>query len=305
MKQSLLVLGGGCLLSAAGIGLFILGCGGGSASGSGGSSGGDGDFTGTLTFHNESGEALCGVEIVQGDHTASHMDRVEASGSIQLEIESNPEFLFVTSCDGDGFLYADNVSIDGDTYVFSDTSPQTFQARFDYLRQLNRMNTNPVMDDDAVRAQMHEALLMRARDQGWTDDPTVTLMASDDWTIMRNNVTSIITRRRIAGMVGHRFPDGHCGIQVHSFTEEHEGSDYTGSIRYESTAGNIYCGCTMVDWMENQAGGGGGSAASGGGGGGCTNTCSSANDGDCDDGGPGAEYDVCSLGTDCGDCGER
>ena len=38
---------------------------------------------------------------------------------------------------------------------------------------------------------------------------------------------------------------------------------------------------------------------------GCSNTCDYANDGECDDGGNGSEYDLCSLGTDCDDCGER
>lgn len=37
----------------------------------------------------------------------------------------------------------------------------------------------------------------------------------------------------------------------------------------------------------------------------CTNTCLYANDGDCDDGGPGSDYDLCSYGSDCGDCGAR
>ena len=37
----------------------------------------------------------------------------------------------------------------------------------------------------------------------------------------------------------------------------------------------------------------------------CENTCDSAGDGECDDGGEGAAYDVCSLGTDCDDCGPR
>lgn len=37
----------------------------------------------------------------------------------------------------------------------------------------------------------------------------------------------------------------------------------------------------------------------------CENTCTWANDGVCDDGGPGSEYSVCGLGTDCGDCGAR
>lgn len=37
----------------------------------------------------------------------------------------------------------------------------------------------------------------------------------------------------------------------------------------------------------------------------CNNTCGSANDTECDDGGPNSLYDVCRYGTDCGDCGPR
>lgn len=37
----------------------------------------------------------------------------------------------------------------------------------------------------------------------------------------------------------------------------------------------------------------------------CESTCRYAGDGECDDGGPGAQYSVCELGTDCGDCGPR
>ncbi len=37
----------------------------------------------------------------------------------------------------------------------------------------------------------------------------------------------------------------------------------------------------------------------------CLNTCRYAGDGECDDGGPGAAYAGCTLGTDCEDCGVR
>lgn len=37
----------------------------------------------------------------------------------------------------------------------------------------------------------------------------------------------------------------------------------------------------------------------------CTDTCTWAGDGECDDGGPGSDYSVCALGTDCADCGPR
>ena len=37
----------------------------------------------------------------------------------------------------------------------------------------------------------------------------------------------------------------------------------------------------------------------------CSNTCSDADDGWCDDGGPGSSFQVCSFGSDCIDCGPR
>lgn len=46
-------------------------------------------------------------------------------------------------------------------------------------------------------------------------------------------------------------------------------------------------------------------AGSGGGGALCTNTCASAGDGECDDGGERSLFSVCALGTDCMDCGPR
>jgi hypothetical protein len=40
-------------------------------------------------------------------------------------------------------------------------------------------------------------------------------------------------------------------------------------------------------------------------GGTCDNSCASANDGECDDGGPASQFALCGLGTDCNDCGPR
>eukprot|EP00966_Prymnesium_polylepis_P287418 6638370-Prymnesium_polylepis.1 len=37
----------------------------------------------------------------------------------------------------------------------------------------------------------------------------------------------------------------------------------------------------------------------------CQESCSYSRDADCDDGGPGAEFSICTLGTDCQDCGAR
>ena len=102
-----------------------------------------------------------------------------------------------------------------------------------------------------------------------------------------------------------------------------------------STPGySVYCGasdscwadgidCSTVQWCQGQyracdygytlvcgsspyctrSSGGGGST--GGMSGYCNDDCRFANDGDCDDGGPGSDYDLCDFGSDCGDCGTR
>jgi hypothetical protein len=67
----------------------------------------------------------------------------------------------------------------------------------------------------------------------------------------------------------------------------------------------------LIDVDDSPGGGSGGSGGSGGTGGSdepvelCDDTCYSPNDGDCDDGGSGSDYDICELGTDCSDCGPR
>lgn len=267
----------------------------------------DDDYTGTLTFTNQTSEPLCGVELITSEGYSHHDERVEPGASFQIEVPGAQPALFVTACEGDAFLHTHNVRLHSATYALTETERQTYSERFDYLRQLNRMGTGSVMSDPSLRAQMQAAVEEKARASSWTDTPSVTLIASPDWDIMRNNRTGIITRRRIAGLVGHRFPTGRCTIQIHVFEQIHDGSGFSGAVRYEGSAGNINAGCAMLDWMERQAGGGGSATAASGssGGGACSNTCDSANDGECDDGGPGAQYSVCALGTDCADCGAR
>lgn len=267
--------------------------------------GSDSDYTGPLTFTNQTSEPLCGVELVAHDGYSHHAERVEPGASFSIDVPGPQPLLFVTACEGDRFLYADSVRIHSDSYDLTEAQPQTFAERFDYLRQLNGMATGSVLNDATVQAQLQAAVEEKARGARWVDTPSVTLIASPDWDVMRHNRTGIITRRRIAGLVGHRFPDGHCSIQIHTFQQGHDGSGFSGPVVYEGSAGNIGAGCAMVDWMERQAGGGGSAAASTSSAAGCTNTCGSANDGECDDGGPGAQYAVCALGTDCADCGPR
>jgi hypothetical protein len=80
------------------------------------------------------------------------------------------------------------------------------------------------------------------------------------------------------------------------------------SVRRELENCGVSLGLTLNLGPGTTAGdtGGGGNAGGGGGGtAGCNDTCVFAGDGECDDGGPGAQFVECDLGTDCTDCGPR
>jgi hypothetical protein len=285
----------------------IMACGGASASGGSSSSDSD-DYTGSLTVQNGTGQAICGLEVIQNDGFVAHSEQIDAGGTVSVNVDSPASQVFATACDGSGFAFQGNVSSSESTISLGGGNEQSFQARQDYLFQQIRMSTTMPAQDSSLMAQFQSAIEIKARDTGWIDAPTILLIASD-WGIVRNRLTSIPTGRRIAALVGHRFNDGHCSLQVHTFAQTHDGNDFSGRIGYEGSSGNIYTGCTMVDALEG--GGGGASSASSAGssggssGGGCTNTCSSSGDGECDDGGPSSLYAVCGLGTDCDDCGAR
>lgn len=75
---------------------------------------------------------------------------------------------------------------------------------------------------------------------------------------------------------------------------------------YCCPTGSTYCGGGRYCLAGTVCVEGGGCRSTGGSGtGGCSNSCAYAYDGECDDGGPGAAYSVCALGTDCADCGTR
>ena len=61
------------------------------------------------------------------------------------------------------------------------------------------------------------------------------------------------------------------------------------------------CGDTVGVLTEQPGGSNSGSSSNSN----SDSTCSHRSDGDCDDGGPGSNYDICPLGTDTEDCGPR
>ena len=181
------------------------------------------------------------------------------------------------------------------------------------------------MIDPGLASTMLSVTQNHASRSGWSEEFVISFPGINDWVIHRNNITSIITRRTMTGILGATWPDGHCTIQQFGFEQIHDGSGFNGNITFAGVGPQWQVPCAYLDYMAGQSGvagpGAGGtvtgaaassssaapasSGASGGAGTVCTNTCGTSHDGECDDGGPNSLYSVCSYGTDCADCGAR
>jgi hypothetical protein len=181
------------------------------------------------------------------------------------------------------------------------------------------LNPRPISDwifftpqaDSELAALLHAALLDTARRESWHETFAFSLPLAD-WSPIRNRRTGIITGRAVQAAGFARWPDGHCTMQAFGYEQAYDGSDYAGPIRVGAST-QLDIPCAVLPYAADLPGASpsaetasrGARSAPASSGGGCTNTCRSANDGECDDGGPRSQYDVCALGTDCADCGAR
>lgn len=93
-------------------------------------------------------------------------------------------------------------------------------------------------------------------------------------------------------LLGRMALKGYCTVYVTCLILPRSQISYGGMrLTIILLLGLMFNGCLFKDDIEEGPG--------------CSNTCTYANDGVCDDGGPGSVYSLCPCGTDCSDCGTR
>ncbi len=295
---------------------LTFGCGGGQSRG--GTSGGDeGDgFRGDLTVENRSSHDVCRIRLdMAGDARFVEDVDLPSGGSTTIAISGAPERLIITECGNERSLFGNPLnffgSAIGDAEYPSDWTHERLvlhdagdapQGDFDSLA----LNPRPMSEwlfftesDPALSSTFHELLVAHASQAGWSETFERT-WSLNEWNVQRNQRTGIILGRTHQAVGFARWSDGHCTMQVFGFAEGHDGSSFDGNVRFDGTSTQLPIPCAILDHAS-----GGGEASDAATGGSCSNTCDSASDGECDDGGPGAAYSVCELGTDCADCGAR
>jgi len=99
----------------------------------------------------------------------------------------------------------------------------------------------PGMKNKALEADMIAAI----QQQGWKETPLRAVITSDEWRILRNQVTGIPLRRVLNGEVAVKTPAGKCRVFAIGIAQEHDGSKY-GKSRYYSVGDSYDIECDDV-----------------------------------------------------------
>ncbi|MCA9578171.1 MAG: hypothetical protein R3B40_15375 [Polyangiales bacterium] len=289
---------------------------------------------GAVTVENRSQLQVCSLMLMYDGGYATQEVELAPGASAQLDVQGDTNRLYVTECGGERSLLGHPMNWYGtpqgpaemlqnlqhDRIVLYDPGQAPADATD---HRAVALNPRPISDwifwqppaDSGLAQEFHQALLQKAQRESWSENLVFSVIISG-WSETRNRYTGILTGRSAQAAGFARWPDGHCTMQAFGYTQGHDGYDYAGALQV-GVSTQLHIPCAALEYAAGLAGaspnseaapgssGGGSAGGATTGGGMCTNTCRTANDGECDDGGPNSLYSVCQLGTDCADCGAR
>jgi hypothetical protein len=266
--------------SAAATPEFTMTLSGGGAASSGGSaaSGGSGGIaSGTITLENHTTAAICRVEADGGPRGRDALDlglRVAPGASATFEIQTALTRLWIVGCDGTVLFGGPNPSVTtpGSSYIRALTArtislepagasvaasgerhalaatPLPAEAYLDgVLDGLLRGHRDTMNEDRALRRTAFEALRAGGADRRWVETFLALRLTNADWNISRHRRTGIVMGRWFTGVALARFPDGHCQATPVTFRQQHDGSDFSGSIVLDTISANHYMPCAVAE----------------------------------------------------------
>ena len=135
--------------------------------------------------------------------------------------------------------------------------PKPFMNTIATIDKYNKSTFSGAKEDVALTQKVLAAAKAKAVASRWADTPRFARLASQDWIIYRNKRSGVVTHRAIQAYIGHDFGNDRCTVQVHLFSQQHDGKDFTGPVRYYATgnmAGLASMSCAMYDWLRTQKG---------------------------------------------------
>lgn len=94
-------------------------------------------------------------------------------------------------------------------------------------------NYNEGMKDAALEADILKCIRNHAASKGWKEKFTKVRITSTDWYIITKEYTGVIMGRSLDAYCLATWPDGHCTVQVFSFSQQYNGSGYSKTFTFE------------------------------------------------------------------------
>lgn len=139
---------------------------------------------------------------------------------------------------------ASNASSSGGAATVAEPqTPEQMDER--YRERARHLTRNPVWSSP-LRSLNNDALAaLRQHSQSRGNPETyLTLeVVSADWSVMRHNVTGIVTGRSVGAVVIARFPDGRCLQYGTSMRQEYVGGDFASTLTTSGTGGGAGVPC--------------------------------------------------------------
>ncbi len=85
-------------------------------------------------------------------------------------------------------------------------------------------------DNLALKAKFLKKLNEHAKANGWKETFTEVKITDEDWSTLRNEITSVITGRMINIAAKATWPDGHCTYQTFSMYSDYDGAAYSNAV---------------------------------------------------------------------------
>jgi len=225
-------------------------------------------YVGEVTVQNKSSTDVCSFEITYGKNkekkVVRHQTKIAVGGEAKFNAESAINGIQALGCEtyiGDASfspltqstIVLGGDALDGVAHVKENN--KTFDQVVTMVGQMNRLPKATAAIDADLAKKMMGAFNEWASLKGF-EPAVMSKLAYKEWVVLRNRRTGVPVSRRHWAWIGRQEKNGECMLQVHSFVQQHNGSDFDSAVNYEGMLRNTGYdrSCEIVDWVAKQEG---------------------------------------------------
>lgn len=235
-------------------------------------------YAGTLTVVNRSTVALCDVQVIERGGTPSNERRAQGpiapGAEATVRVTATSVGLLVSACDAPRSLIGapalgNLASLTASRLVIQDQGgsepsndaqlaltiePMEGSRWVDHALETELRALPPnLLSDHALEQALVRVMVAHAQGHRWSETFEVARLASTDYEVIRGRFSGVPELRKVSALVGARWPDGHCSMQNFTFSQQHNGANFTGPWSHESIGGQYVVPCVALRAMQPAA----------------------------------------------------